>query len=92
MSTKAEDAIALYQSAKSEFERQTKKTQEALDAYGWYWVCIDVSGYRDDHYQHWLVSPEMYGSLELWHSPDRVPEMLDAPPSKWVENTDYILF
>ena len=93
MSTKAEDAIALYQSAESEFERQTGKAQEDLEACGWVWVCKDIAEYdASSRYQDWLVSPEMYASLRVHLSTDQNPEMLYEPDSKWIENIDYILF
>ena len=77
MTTK--EAIALYQSAKSEFDRQTTKAQEALEACGWVWVCKDIGEYSaSGRYQDWFVSPEMYASLRL-SSHDETPEILTNP-------------
>lgn len=87
-------AIASYQEAQIAFDAATAKTQESLESCGWKWVAKDISEYNpDSRYQYWLVSPEMYKSLDLEKFEyGETPEMLDEPDSKWVEWIDYILF
>ena len=90
MTTK--EAIALYQSAKSEFDRQTTKAQETLEACGWFLVCKNIGEYNEyRRYQYWLVSHEMRKSLQLSLYAE-TPEILIERNPEWIEDTDYILF
>jgi hypothetical protein len=82
--------IANYLDYKEQFEQHTSDIQEILEACGWKWVKKDISEYSESRrYQDWLVSPEMYASLQV--SPYD-SEMMLEPDSSWVENVDYILF
>ena len=83
-------AIASYQEALVAFDEATAETQASLEACGWKWVKKDISEYSESRrYQDWLVSPEMYASLQV--SPYD-SEMLLEPDSNWNEFVDYILF
>jgi hypothetical protein len=90
----SQEAIAVYQLAKKSFDEATTEAQAILKDCGWEWVAKDIGEYNpDSRYQYWLVSPEMYGSLELdTFDGGETPEMLEEPDPKWVENLDYILF
>lgn len=95
---KVKATIAAYEAAKIAFEKITSDTQAYLESCGWQWVAKDISEYSEDgRYQYWLVSPDMYESLDLdtLDCTDReyeTPVLDSEPDSKWIENTDYILF
>ena len=93
MDSQVQSAIASYETAKIAFDKATAETQASLEACGWQWVAKDIAEYSSNpRYQDWLVSPEMYESLDLNPLWGGSMEMQSEPDSKWIENADYILF
>jgi hypothetical protein len=93
MDSQVKDAIATYQAAQIKFDRAVTKCQASLEACGWQWVKKDISEYGEGRrYQEWLVSPEMYASLQLSHYESPPEMMLEPDYEAWNELVDFITF
>lgn len=91
----SQEAIATYLMAKKAFDEASLSVQGTLQELDWRLVAKDVSDYLEDgRYQYWLVSAEMYHSLDFdqeWLDTAEAPVIASDPDPKWVENIDYLV-